>query len=119
MEYRVLGRTGVRVSPLALGTANFADPTPEDEARQIMERAVDAGINLIDTGNSYAKGEAERIIGRALKVSGLRKQVRLTTKVFPPTGPGPNACSSSAVSAPPATARSWPSTPSTISELGW
>ena len=90
MEYRVLGRTGVRVSALALGTANFADPTPEDEAKQILERAVDAGINVIDTGDSYGKGAAERIIGRALKSSGLREQVVLTTKVFPPTGPGPN-----------------------------
>ena len=90
MEYRVMGRTGVRVSALALGTANFADPTPEDEAKQILERAVDAGINLIDTGDSYAKGETERIIGRVLKGSGLRKQVLLSTKVFPPTGSGPN-----------------------------
>ena len=90
MEYRVLGRTGVQISALALGTANFADPTPEDEAKQILERAVDAGINVIDTGDSYGKGEAERIIGRVLKGSGLRKQVLLTTKVFPPTGPGPN-----------------------------
>jgi len=90
MEYRVLGRTGVRVSALALGTANFADPTPEGEAKQILERAVDAGINVIDTGDSYAKGEAERIIGRALKASGLRKEVLIATKVFPPTGPGPN-----------------------------
>ena len=90
MEYRVLGRTGVRVSALALGTANFADPTPEDEAKQILERAVEAGINLIDTANSYAKGEAENIIGRALQGSGLRKQVLISTKVFPPTGSGPN-----------------------------
>jgi aryl-alcohol dehydrogenase-like predicted oxidoreductase len=90
MEYRVLGRTGVRVSALALGTANFADPTPEDEATQILMRAVEAGVNLIDTGDSYAKGEAERIIGRALKRTGLRKQVLISTKVFPPTGPGPN-----------------------------
>jgi aryl-alcohol dehydrogenase-like predicted oxidoreductase len=90
MEYRVLGRTGVRVSAVALGTANFADPTPEAEARQILERAIDAGINFIDTGDSYAKGEAERIIGRALKDSGLRRRVLLSTKVFPPTGPGPN-----------------------------
>jgi aryl-alcohol dehydrogenase-like predicted oxidoreductase len=90
VEYRVLGRTGVKVSALALGTANFSDPTPEDEARQILERAVDAGINVIDSGNSYAKGESERIIGRALKASGLRKEVLVTTKVFPPTGPGPN-----------------------------
>ena len=58
MEYRTLGRTGVRVSALALGTANFADPTPENEAKRILERAVDAGINLIDTGDSYGKGEA-------------------------------------------------------------
>ena len=90
MEYRVLGRTGVKVSALALGTANFADPTPEKEAKEILHRGVDAGINLIDTGDSYAKGEAERIIGRALKKSGLRQQVLIATKVFPPTGPGPN-----------------------------
>ena len=90
MEYRVLGRTGVKVSALALGTANFADPTPEAEAQQILERAVDAGINVIDTGDSYAGGEAERIIGRTLKAGGLRRQVLVATKVFPPTGPGPN-----------------------------
>ncbi len=90
MDYRVLGRTGVRVSALALGTANFADPTPEAEARRILHRAVDAGINVVDTGDSYAKGEAERIIGRAMKAAGLRKQVLIATKVFPPTGPGPN-----------------------------
>ena len=90
MEYRVLGRTGVRVSTLTLGTANFADPTPEDEAERILRRAVDGGINLIDTGDSYGGGEAERIIGRAIKGTGLRRQVLLTTKVFPPTGPGPN-----------------------------
>lgn len=90
MEYRVLGRTGVKVSTLALGTANFADPTPEDEAKRILERAIDVGINVIDTGDSYAKGESERIIGRALKDGGLRGQVLLSTKVFPAVGPGPN-----------------------------
>ncbi len=90
MEYRPLGRTGVKVSTLALGTANFADPTPAEESRKILERAIDAGINVIDTGDSYAKGESERIIGRTLKGSGLRDQVLISTKVFPPTGPGPN-----------------------------
>jgi aryl-alcohol dehydrogenase-like predicted oxidoreductase len=90
MEHRVLRRTGVRVSALALGTANFADPTPEDEAREILQQAVEAGINLIDTGDSYAGGEAERIIGRVLKDRGLRREVLLSTKVFPPTGPGLN-----------------------------
>lgn len=90
MEYRRLGRTGVKVSALALGTANFGDPTHEEESGRILRRAIDAGINLIDTGNSYANGEAERIIGRALKEGGLRRQVCLSTKVFPPTGPRPN-----------------------------
>ena len=90
MEYRILGPTGVKVSPLALGTANFADPTPEDEATKIIDRAIDAGINLIDTGNTYANGESERIIGRALKKSGKREQVLISTKVHYPVGPGPN-----------------------------
>ena len=61
MEYRILGRTGVRVSPLCLGTDNFADPTPEAEASKILEAAIDAGINLIDTGDVYADGEGEKI----------------------------------------------------------
>ncbi len=90
MEYRVLGRSGVKVSPIGLGTANFADPTPEDESARIINRALDAGINLIDTGNSYANGESERFIGRALAASGRRHEVILATKVFYRVGPGPN-----------------------------
>jgi aryl-alcohol dehydrogenase-like predicted oxidoreductase len=90
MEYRLLGRTGVRVSALTLGTANFADPTTEDEADRIVERAVDGGINLIDTGDSYAAGESERFVGRALKQADLRRQVLVATKVHYPVGPGPN-----------------------------
>ncbi len=90
MKYRVLGRSGVRVAPLALGTANFADPTPEDEAARIIERALAAGINLIDSGNSYKNGESERFIGNTLKRNGRRQDVILTTKVHFPMGPGPN-----------------------------
>ena len=90
MKYRILGRTGVKISPLALGTSNFADPTPENEAIKIIDRAIDAGINLIDTGNTYANGESELIIGRALKKSGKREQVLLSTKVHYPVGLGPN-----------------------------
>lgn len=90
MEYRQLGRAGIKVSPLVLGTANFADPTPEDEAHRIVDRAVEAGINLIDSGNVYAAGESERFIGRALKASGNRDKVLLATKAYYPTGPGPN-----------------------------
>ena len=90
MEYRALGRSGVKVASLALGTGNFADPTPEDEAVRIINRAIDAGINLIDTGNSYSDGESERFIGRALATGGRRHEVILATKVFYKVGPGPN-----------------------------
>ena len=90
MEYRNLGRTGVKIAPLALGTDNFANPTPEDEAQRIIDRAIDAGINLIDSSNTYANGESERIIGRALQKNGKRDQVLLATKAHYPVGPGPN-----------------------------
>jgi aryl-alcohol dehydrogenase-like predicted oxidoreductase len=81
VEYRVLGRSGVRVAPLALGTDNFADPTPEDECTQILKRAMDAGINLIATGDVYADGEGEKVIGRILKANGRRHEVLISTKV--------------------------------------
>ena len=81
MEYRILGRTGVKVSSLCLGTDNFADPTPEKESRRILDMALDAGINLIDTGDIYADGEGEKIIGRAMKANGKRHQTLLATKV--------------------------------------
>jgi aryl-alcohol dehydrogenase-like predicted oxidoreductase len=90
MEYRSLGRTGVRVSTLCLGTANFGEPTPEAESRQIMQAALDAGINFFDTANSYNRGESERIIGRFLKDSGQRDRVILATKVYYPVEDGLN-----------------------------
>ncbi|WP_420631163.1 aldo/keto reductase [Candidatus Leptofilum sp.] len=90
MEYRRLGRSGVKIAPLCLGTDNFANPTPEDEAKVMVNRAIEAGINLIDSSNSYAQGESERIIGRALQENGRRHQVLIATKVHFPTGPGPN-----------------------------
>jgi aryl-alcohol dehydrogenase-like predicted oxidoreductase len=90
MEYRSLGRTGVMVSPLCLGAMNFGGPTPEDESIRIIHRALDAGINFIDTANVYNAGESERIIGKALRESGKRDQVVLATKVHGRMGEGPN-----------------------------
>ncbi|MDH3692835.1 MAG: aldo/keto reductase [Gammaproteobacteria bacterium] len=81
MEYKLLGRTGVNVSCISLGTDNFADPTPEEEASAILNRALDVWINLIDTGDVYADGEGERIIGRTLKANGRRDHVLIATKV--------------------------------------
>jgi aryl-alcohol dehydrogenase-like predicted oxidoreductase len=90
MEYRVLGRTGVQVSALCLGTANFGPMTPEEPARRIMQAALDAGINFFDTADSYGHGESERIIGRFLRDTGQRDRVILATKVFYPVGDGVN-----------------------------
>ncbi len=90
MEYRSLGRTGVKIAPLGLGTDNFNNPTPEAEAVAIIQRALGAGINLIDTSNSYGKGESERFIGRAIAAQKCRGQVILATKAHYPIGPGPN-----------------------------
>ena len=90
MEFRSLGRAGALVAPLALGTDNILNPTPEDESSRMIIRALDGGINLIDTSNSYQAGESERVIGRVLAESGRRDEVVIATKVHYPTGPGPN-----------------------------
>ena len=82
MEYRDLGRTGVKVSPLCLGAMNFPEPSGEQESLEIINRALDGGINFIDTANVYNRGESEKIVGRALKENGRRDEVVLATKVF-------------------------------------
>src|SRR5262249_42459006 len=90
MEYRTLGRTGVRVSPLCLGAMNFGGPTSEPDSIEIIDTALEAGINFIDTANVYNAGESERIVGEALKRNGQREQIVLATKVHGEIGPGPN-----------------------------
>ena len=81
MEYKILGRTGLEVSSIAFGTDNFLDPTPEKESTRMLNHALDAGVNLIDTGDVYAGGEAEKMIGRALKNNCRRQDVLISTKV--------------------------------------
>lgn len=88
MEYRGLGRTGIRVSAYGLGTLMYATRMgndPEESAR-IIHKAIDAGINLIDSADAY--GDAEEVVGKALK--GRREEVVLATKVGMPMGQGPN-----------------------------
>jgi 1-deoxyxylulose-5-phosphate synthase len=89
MMYRSLGRTGVQVSPLCLGAMNFGNPTPEEESMRIIDAAISAGINFIDTANVYNRGESERIVGLALK-GGKRDEVVLATKAHGEMGSGPN-----------------------------
>jgi aryl-alcohol dehydrogenase-like predicted oxidoreductase len=90
MEYRVLGRTGVRVSQLCLGAMMFGSwgNTDHDECIRMVHRALDAGVNFIDTADVYSAGESEEIVGKALK--GRRDDVVLATKVHAAMGEGPN-----------------------------
>lgn len=88
MEYRRLGSSGLKVSPLCLGTMMFGDRTDEQEAGRILGSAFDAGVNFIDTADVYAKGESERITGRL--IAGKRDHWVLATKVANSVTPGPN-----------------------------
>lgn len=81
MEYRSLGRTAMKVSPLCLGCMMFGGKTSPDDSYPIIDRALDAGINFLDTANVYSRGRSEEVTGEALKRNGKRHQVVLATKV--------------------------------------
>ncbi|TVT60874.1 aldo/keto reductase [Amycolatopsis rhizosphaerae] len=90
MQYRTLGRTGIKVSPYCLGAMMFGaigNPDHDDSIR-IIHKALDAGINFVDTADMYSRGESEEIVGKALK--GRRENVVLATKVHNPMGDDPN-----------------------------
>lgn len=90
MKYRTLGRTGIKVSPYCLGAMMFGamgNPDHEESVR-IIHKALDAGINFVDTADVYSRGESEEIVGKALK--GRRDEVVLATKAHLPMGDDPN-----------------------------
>jgi len=91
METRAFGRTGVQVSPFCLGAMMFGDwgNTDHEDCVRIIHRALDAGINFIDTADVYARGESEEIVGKAL-AGGRREHVVLATKVHGTMGDDPN-----------------------------
>jgi aryl-alcohol dehydrogenase-like predicted oxidoreductase len=96
MEYRQLGRSGLRISTLTLGTMTFGGKggfsavgsTGIEGARRQIDMALDAGMNLIDTADVYSQGTAEELVGQAIK--GKRDELLLSTKVRMPMGDGPN-----------------------------
>src|SRR6059058_6131034 len=88
MEYRNLGRSGVKVSPLCLGTMNFGGPTDEAAAGRIVAKARGQGVNFIDSADAYQGGQSEEIVGRA--VGNQRHDWVLATKLANPMGEGPN-----------------------------
>jgi aryl-alcohol dehydrogenase-like predicted oxidoreductase len=95
MQYRTLGRTGVQVSTLALGAMNFGERggTTQDDATAIVDAALEAGINLVDTADGYSRGQSEEMVGRA--IAGRRENVVLATKAYTPMGADPNQRGSS------------------------
>jgi 1-deoxyxylulose-5-phosphate synthase len=88
MQYRKLGRTGLKVSAMAMGTGFFGSLTAEADATKIMDLAFEKGMNLFDTSNSYAGGRSEQIVGKFIK--NKRQAVVLATKVALRQGPGAN-----------------------------
>jgi aryl-alcohol dehydrogenase-like predicted oxidoreductase len=88
MHYLKLGRSGVSVSRLCLGTMMFGGPADEAESVRIMHAAIERGVNFFDTANMYVGGESEKVVGRAIK--DRRSQIVLATKGRQPMGSGPN-----------------------------
>jgi aryl-alcohol dehydrogenase-like predicted oxidoreductase len=90
MQYRALGKTGIKVSPYCLGAMMFGalGNADHDDSIRIISKALDAGINFIDTADAYSRGESEEIVGKALK--GRRDDIVLATKAHLPMGDDPN-----------------------------
>ena len=88
MEYRRMGRSGLKVSEICLGTMTFGRGADLGESRRMVDLALDRGVTFFDTANSYSDAESEVFLGEALK--GRRRNVVLATKFFNPMGPGPN-----------------------------
>jgi len=80
-DYRLFGRTGVQFSPFILGAMSFGRQANRELSLRIIDRALDAGINVIDTANVYGRGASEEIVGEALKRDGRRSRIFLCTKV--------------------------------------
>jgi 1-deoxyxylulose-5-phosphate synthase len=99
MRYIKLGKTGLDVSPIALGCMTYGEPgrghpvwsLGEEESRPLIKQAVEAGINFFDTANMYSQGSSEEIVGRALKDFAHRDEVVVATKIRHPMHAGPNA----------------------------
>ncbi|WP_342363136.1 aldo/keto reductase [Terrarubrum flagellatum] len=98
MQYRNLGKTGLKVSRIALGCMSYADPSKgshnwvlnEDQSAPFFRRAIEAGINFFDTANAYSEGASEEVLGRAIRKYTTRESAVIATKVFNPMRSDPN-----------------------------
>lgn len=90
MEYVRLGRSGLKVAPVCLGTLTFGRETDSETSFKLMDRYLELGGNFLDTADGYSAGESETIVGQWLKDRGVRDSIVLATKVYWEMGPGPN-----------------------------
>jgi aryl-alcohol dehydrogenase-like predicted oxidoreductase len=90
MEYKPLGRSGLKVSEICLGTMTFGREADEETAYEIADFFAEQGGNFLDTANGYSGGKSEEVLGRWLKKRGSRHSSVVATKVFADMGPGPN-----------------------------
>src|SRR5258708_24505280 len=88
MQYRQLGRSGLKISPICLGTMMFGGPTDEATSSRIVAKAREAGINFIDSADAYNGGKSEQVVGRA--IANVRQNWVLATKLANPIGDDPN-----------------------------
>ncbi len=88
MQYRSLGRSGLKISPICLGTMMFGGPTDEATSARIVAKAREAGVNFIDSADAYNGGKSEQVVGRA--ISNSRQNWILATKLANPVGDDPN-----------------------------
>ncbi len=95
MDYVQFGRTGLSISPLVLGCMMFGGRTSPEDSYTIIDRAIDAGINILDTANVYNAGRSEEVVGEALKRNGKRNSIILATKVNGRMSEDPNAIGNS------------------------
>ena len=93
MDYRNLGKSGLQVSEIGLGTNNFGKRLDAKQTAAVIDQALDAGVNLLDSANAYSAGLSEEYIGKALK--GKRSEAIVATKVSSPMGTGPNSSGNS------------------------
>ena len=90
MEYLHLGRSGLKVSRVCLGTMTFGREADEETSHRILDRFIDLGGTFVDTADAYSTGGSEEVVGRWIKQRGARQQIVLATKVYSTMGPGPN-----------------------------
>ena len=115
MEYRRMGRSGLKVSEICLGTMTFGRGADQAETDRIVGAGLDAGVNFFDTANAYNGGVSETMLGKALGAN--RRSAVIASKVFNPMGPGPITTTLSPATSPPSSVRPYIAVPAVTTSV--